>query len=51
LNILAAGKELNLLSQINLGAPAWGTPVVANGTLYIPSRNYLWAVKEQDAGK
>ena len=37
LNILAAGKELKLLNQINLGGPAWGTPVAANGTLYAPS--------------
>jgi len=47
LNILAAGKELKLLNQINLGGPAWGTPVAANGTLYVPSRNYLWAVQQQ----
>jgi len=51
LDILAAGKEMKLLSQINLGAPAWGTPVAANGTLYVASRNYLWAVAQQDAGK
>ncbi|MCX6928989.1 MAG: PQQ-binding-like beta-propeller repeat protein, partial [Verrucomicrobia bacterium] len=46
LNILAAGEEMRLLSQINLGAPAWATPAVANGTLYIASRNYLWAVRK-----
>ncbi len=51
LNILAVGKELKLLSQINLGAAAWGTPVAANGTLYVPSKSYLWAVKLPDAGK
>lgn len=51
LNILAAGKELKVLSQINLGAPAWGTPVAANGTLYVPSRNYLWAAQQQDEVK
>jgi outer membrane protein assembly factor BamB len=45
LNVLTAGKELKVLSQINLGAPSWATPVVANGTLYVTSKNYLWAVK------
>jgi outer membrane protein assembly factor BamB len=50
LNILAAGKKRKLLSQINLGAPLWGMTVAANGTLYVPSRNYLWAVAQQDAG-
>jgi outer membrane protein assembly factor BamB len=51
LDILATGTELKLLSQITLGAPAWGTPVAANGTLFVPSRNYLWAVQEQDGPK
>lgn len=46
LNVLAAGKEKKLLSQINLGAPAWATPVAVNGTLYVSSKHYLWAVKE-----
>ena len=45
LNILAAGKEMKLLSQITLGAPSWATPAAANGTLYVTSKNYLWAVK------
>jgi hypothetical protein len=45
LDILAAGTELKLLSQISLGAPSWSTPVVANGTLYVASKKYLWAAK------
>ncbi len=45
LNVLAAGTKPKLLSQIDLGAPSWVTPVAANGTLYIASRNRLWAVK------
>jgi hypothetical protein len=51
LHILAAGTELKLLNQIPLGSRAWDTPVAANGTLFVPSRNYLWAVQEQGAGK
>jgi len=46
LDILAAGKTMKLLSQISLGAPSWSTPVAANGTLYIASKRYLWAVKQ-----
>jgi outer membrane protein assembly factor BamB len=45
LDILAVGKVMKLLSQIPLGAPSWSTPVVANGTLYVTSKKYLWAVK------
>jgi len=45
LDILAAGKAMQLLSQVSLGAPSWSTPVAANGTLYVTSKNYLWAVK------
>lgn len=51
LHILAAGTRMKLLSRIGLGAPSWVTPVAANGTLYIASRNYLWAVKQQDDKK
>lgn len=46
LNILAAGKEMELLSRISLGAPSWSTPVVANGTVYVASKKYLWAVRQ-----
>jgi hypothetical protein len=42
---------MKLLSQIRLGTQAWVTPVAANETLYVASRNYVWAVKQQDAKK
>jgi hypothetical protein len=43
--VLTAGKEKKVLSQINVGAIIYATPVVANGTLYIASRGgWLWAV-------
>ena len=51
LHILAAGREKKPLNQIRLGTRAWVSPVAANGTLYVASRNYLWAVKHQNAGK
>ena len=43
--VMAAGKEAKVLSDIHLGAPAYCTPVVANGTLYVASQRYLWAVQ------
>lgn len=46
LDVLAAGKKIQLLSQISLGAQSWSTPVAANGTLYVASKRYLWAVKK-----
>ncbi len=51
LHVLAAGNQMKLLSRISLGAQSWITPVAANRTLYIASRNYLWAVKQQDDAK
>lgn len=45
----AAGREKKLLETIKLDAPIHGTPVAANGTLYVPTLSRLYAVKE-DAG-
>jgi len=33
------------LARINLGSPSYGTPVAANGTLFVASQQYLWAVQ------
>jgi len=44
--ILAAGKELKMLSEIPLGSAAYATPVAANGTLFVCSQSYLWAVQK-----
>jgi outer membrane protein assembly factor BamB len=45
LDVMAVGKEPRLLEQIRLGNAVYATPVVANGTLYITSARYLWAVQ------
>ena len=46
--VLAAGKEKKVLSQINVGAIIYATPVAANGTLYIASRaGWLWAIHQE----
>ncbi len=44
--VLAASKEKKLISEINLGSSAYATPVVANGTLFVCSQSYLWAVQK-----
>ena len=51
--ILAAGREKKVLATVDLGAACSGTPVAANGVLYIPTANTLYAVQSsaRAAGK
>lgn len=42
--ILSAGKEPKIISKIRLGSPVCSTPIAANGTVYVASQKYLWAV-------
>lgn len=48
LEVFAASKEKKLLSQTNLGAPIYSTPVVANGVLYVASNTHLFAFNNTD---
>jgi outer membrane protein assembly factor BamB len=41
---LAAGRELKVLSRIDLGEPIHATPTAANGTLYVGTMRRLYAV-------
>jgi outer membrane protein assembly factor BamB len=41
--VLAAAREKKLLSETNLGAPIYATPVVANGVVYLQSNTHLYA--------
>ena len=43
LAVLAASKEKKVLSETNLGAPIYSTPIVANGVLYVASQYHLFA--------
>ena len=43
--ILAAGKEKKVLATVDLGTACNGTPVAANGVLYITGANTLYAVQ------
>lgn len=44
--ILAEGKELKEIGSIEFPAPVMGTPVAANGVLYLSTHTHLYAFKE-----
>jgi len=46
LTVLAASKEKKVLSEVNLGAPVYSTPIVANGVVYISSNTHLFAFSQ-----
>ncbi|MBW7937464.1 MAG: PQQ-binding-like beta-propeller repeat protein, partial [Candidatus Omnitrophica bacterium] len=41
--VLKAGRELEVISQIDLQAPIQGTPIAANGVLFVAAMNRLVA--------
>ena len=43
--VLRAGKEMELLGEINMGASVYSTPVVRDGVMYLLTRNRLWAIQ------
>jgi hypothetical protein len=43
--VLAAGTQARVLAKIRLGTPIWSAPTAANGTLYVASQKYLWAIQ------
>jgi outer membrane protein assembly factor BamB len=48
LAVFAASKEKKLLSETNLGAPVYSTPIVANGVLYVASNTHLFAFAKSE---
>jgi outer membrane protein assembly factor BamB len=42
--ILAAGRNLKVLAQGDLGAPISATAAAANGTIYISTMKEIWAI-------
>jgi outer membrane protein assembly factor BamB len=44
--VLAEGKEKKVLAEMNMGSSVYATPVVAHGTMFLMSRNQLFAVAE-----
>ena len=47
--ILASSKEKKVLNEVNFGYPVYGTPIVANGVMYVLNQSYLYAF--QDSSK
>ncbi len=45
--VLEAGKEEKVLAEMNMGSSVYSTPVPANGTLFIGSRNRLFALRSK----
>jgi outer membrane protein assembly factor BamB len=48
--VLQAGKTMKKLAEINMGNAVYGTPVPANGVLYIMTRSDLYAITAPGAG-
>jgi outer membrane protein assembly factor BamB len=46
LYVLAAGRHPEVLATIHLGSAIRSMPVAADGTLYVASQHYLWAVED-----
>lgn len=44
--ILDHGKKEPEVKTVNLGAPVYSSPVVANGTLYVATQTHLYAIGE-----
>jgi outer membrane protein assembly factor BamB len=41
--VMAATREKKLISETNLGAPVYSTPVVSSGVIYVASNTHLFA--------
>lgn len=42
--VLKVDRKLKVISETNLGAPVYSTPIVANGTMYVGSQTHLFAI-------
>ena len=49
--VLEAAKEKKVISETNLGAPVYSTPIVANGVLYVSSNTHLYAFHDEARAK
>jgi hypothetical protein len=46
-SILKAGRELKVLSNLELKSPISATVTMANGTAYLATMKQLWALKAE----
>lgn len=49
ITVLKHGKELEIISEINMGNSVYSTPVVANGVLYIANKSHVFAIVPEDS--
>src|SRR5216117_2208550 len=49
--VLAASKQKKVISEVNLGAPVYATPIVANGVIYIASNTHLFAFYDESSAR
>src|SRR4051812_41585140 len=42
--VLAAGRELKKLGEIEVGSTVYSSPIAANGTLFVATDKHLWAI-------
>jgi outer membrane protein assembly factor BamB len=47
ITILATGKTLNLLGEVDMLAPVYSSPIVANDVLYVGTHTHLFAVQNK----
>ncbi len=47
--IFKLSPKKEVINKINMGSSVYSTPIVANGVLYISTRNQLFAIKAADA--
>ena len=45
--VLAADKVEKVISKVKVGQPILGSPIVANGTLYIATQSHLFAIQKK----
>ncbi|MBX3411753.1 MAG: PQQ-binding-like beta-propeller repeat protein [Pirellulales bacterium] len=48
ITVLKHGKELEIISEINMGNSVYSTPVIANGVLYIANKSHLFAIVPEE---
>ena len=48
--VLQAAKQMKKLAEINMGSSVYGTPVAANGVLYVMHRSTLFAIVATNPG-
>ena len=44
LSVLKAGREMEVLSEVNFGNVIYSTPIAANGSLYVMTRSHLYSI-------